>query len=179
MGRSAILETLTAASEVKPYAEVNGVKVVSFEDAATLANAEGYEPTPDTGLRTMNPDGSLARSRKLTSAINKDTYFDNRYKLKGKIGSREMWVVDAFEPLGYRAIKEQATGQVFMKNIPCHVFVRDDETKELRIDRVEMVSDSEFVSDFTNKLSIENMVEIRKLIAEYGSDLTATETMPI
>lgn len=178
MAQSMILETLTRAAEIKPIAEVNGVKVVSFEDAAVLANAEGYEPTPDTGLRTFNPDGTLARTRKLTSAINPDVYFDNRYKLKGKLG-KEMWIVSAFTPSGYRAITEQARGQIFLKNIPCHVLVRDETTKELKVDRVENVSDAEFVSDFTNKLSNELMARVQKVISEFGAELTAHKTMPI
>lgn len=179
MAGSRILDVLKKAEAVKPYAEKNGTKIVNFEDAASLTNAEMIEATPDTGNVTLNPDGSIARSKVLVAAINPDSYFDNRYKLKGKMGEREMWIVSAFEPFGYRAIKEQASGKVHAAIIPCHVVVRDKESGQLKVTKVETVSDSEFVSDFTNKLSNERMAEIQKIISEYGSDLTATDEMPI
>ena len=62
----AIQEIIDAAKNVKPFAEKDGRKIVSFEDSVALANMEGVEPTPTTGQRTYNADGSLARTNCLT-----------------------------------------------------------------------------------------------------------------
>ena len=45
----AIQEIIDAAKNVKPYAEKDGRKIVSFEDSVALANMEGVELTPTTG----------------------------------------------------------------------------------------------------------------------------------
>ena len=62
--------------------------------------------------------------------------------------------------------------------IPAYVIARDAETKELFVEKQVMISDSEFVSDFTNKLDNKSMAEILPLITANGSDMTA-DSMPI
>jgi len=163
-----ILETLQEAKSIEPIAVKNGVKIVSFADAATLANADFINKEAQTGMRTYNPDGTLARSRKSFVAINEDSYFSNRYKVK----SKKMYVVT-----DYRAIKEQSTGKCYIKNIPCYVFYRDENGK-LAIEKVQTISDSEFVSDFVNTLDKSAMRELLPLIATFGHEVTAS-TMPI
>ena len=67
---TSVTEIIENAKKVEPIAEKDGRKIVTFEDAAALANMEGIEPSPKTGVRSYNPDGSLARTRKSTAAIN-------------------------------------------------------------------------------------------------------------
>lgn len=167
---SKMTEILNAAENVEPLAEKNGQKIVSFEDASVLANAEGFDPTPDTGTRTYNADGTLARIRKRTSAINVDSYFENRYKTNSK---KEMMVVTDF-----RAIREQHLGRVYSKVIPCYVFTRDKETGELRLDRTTTISDTEFISGYTKKLSIDAMKEVLPLI-DNAPTVASGDEMPI
>lgn len=163
-----IREIIDSANKVKPIAEKDGRKIVTFEDAAALANMEGIEPTPETGMRTYNPDGSLARIRSKVAAINPANYFANRYmatKTKLKV------VVD------WRAIHEQSSGQIYIKHIPAYIFMRNDKG-ELYIDKIENISDTEFISGYTDSLNEDAMKQIAPLIANYGSDVTATE-LPI
>ena len=172
----AIQEILDAAKAVKPYAVKDGKKIVSFEDSAALANMEGIEPTPSSGQRTYNPDGSIARTNKLTAAIHKSNYFANRFRATQK----KMKVV-----IDWRAIQEQSTGEIYIRNIPAYVFERvktedtpSGEKGELVITGIEMISDAEFVSGFTDTLSVDAMMQIAPLIANFGSDITASD-MPI
>lgn len=171
-----VKEIIDAAEAVTPIAEKDGRKIVTFEDAAALANMEGVEPTPSTGQRTFNPDGSIARTNRRTAAINPANYFANRYKTTAK---RMKVVVD------WRAIQEQSTGEIYIRNIPAYVFTREktEDTPEgskgeLVLIGVETISDSEFISDYTNTLNAEAMMQIAPLIADFGSDITASD-MPI
>lgn len=159
-----VQEILDAANKVEPIAVKDGKKIVTFEDATALANMEGIEPSPKTGMRTYNPDGSLAGIRTRSAAINPANYFANRYYMTQK---RMKVVVD------WRAIHEQSSGQVYIANIPVYVFMRDDKG-ELYIEKIETVSDAEFVAKYTDSLNEDAMKQIAPLIANYGSDVTAT-----
>ena len=171
-----VTEIIESAKKVKPYAVKNGKKIVSFADATALADKEGIEPTPKTGMRTYNHDGTLAKTRKRTSAINPANYFANRYKAT----SKKMKVV-----VDWRAIQEQARGDIYIKHIPAYVFERvkpEDAEKgdkgELLCTGIEMISEAEFISGYTDTLNVEAMMQIAPLIANYGSDITASE-LPI
>lgn len=167
---SKMTDILYAAENIKPIAEKNGEKIVSFEDAAVLANAEGFDPTPDTGTRTYNADGTLARTRQRNPAINEDSYFENRYKTNSK---KELMVVTDF-----RAIREQHLGRVYSKVIPCYVFTRDKDTGKLRLDKTTTISDTEFISGYTKKLSIGAMKEVLPLI-DNAPTVASGDEMPI
>ena len=169
-----VQEILESANRVEPIAIKDGRKIVTFEDAAALANKEGIEPTPSTGQRTYNPDGTLARTNKKTAAINPANYFANRFKATTK---RLKVVVD------FRAIQEQSKGEIYIRNIPAYVFERKakaegEEKGELYLVGVENISDTEFISDYTGTLNVDAMMQIAPLIANFGSDITASE-MPI
>ena len=169
---SRVLEVLEKAQAVKPIARKNGKDVVSFEDAVALSNAEGFEPSPKIGVRKYNPDGSPTGIRARYVAINPDKFFANRYAVKGKAGSRKMLVV-----VDGRAIDEQARSKCPWKTVPAYVFTRDAEN-QLYISGIEMVSDEEFLSDFTNILDNANMSKLAPMIANYGADTTTSE-LPI
>lgn len=171
-----IQEIIDAAKAVKPIGVKDGRKIVTIEDSVALANMEGIEPTPSTNQRTFNPDGSIARTNKPTTAINPHNYFANRFRATQK----KMKVV-----VDWRAIQEQATGEIYIRNIPAYVFerVKTEETPagekgELTLTGIEMVSDTEFITGFTDTLSVDAMMQIAPLIANFGSDITASE-MPI
>lgn len=154
-------------------AEKDGQVYVNFEDASVLNSLNAEEPS-GTGLQTRNQDGSLASTGKRVHAVNPDYFFLNRYKVKGK----KLHVVSGHEPQGYRCIREQSKGRCYIKNIPCYVFARDAESKELVLEKVTTVSESEFISDFTNTLDNKSMAELLPLITQHGSGMTA-DSMPI
>lgn len=153
-------------------AEKEGALFVTFEDAAVLNSVNAYDPK-GTGMKTLNPDGTLASTGKKVHALNPDFFFLNRYKVKNK----KLYVVSGHTVDGYRCIKEQPTGRVFIDNIPCYVIARDED-KNLFLEKVITVGRSEFISDFTNILNRESMAEILPLIAEHGAEVTA-DAMPI
>ena len=172
MGKKERLKELyEKVDNIKPLAEKDGEVYVDFEDAATLNSYNADEPR--TGMQTRNRDGSLASTGKRVHAVNPDYFFANRYKVKGK----KMYIVSGHTADGYRCIKEQETGRVFLKTIPAYVIVRDADGK-LMLEKATVISDTEFVSDFTNKLDNQSMAEILPLITAYGSNVTPS-AMPI
>lgn len=171
--RERMRELYAKADAITPLAEKDGELFVSFEDAAVLNSLNAEEPS-GTGLQTRNADGSLASTGKRVHAINPDYFFLNRYKVKGK----KLHVVSGHTPTGYRCIREQDKGRTFVKNIPCYVFARDADTKELVLEKMITISESEFISDFTNTLDHKSMAELLPLITEHGNEMTA-DSMPI
>lgn len=164
-------ELYEKVDNVKPLAEKDGKRVVTFEDAAIINSYEADEPR--IGTQTRNPDGSLASTGKTVHAVNPNYFFLNRYKVKGK----KLHLVSGHTPAGYRCIREQASGRVFLKSIPVYIIVRNGDGK-LEVEKATTVSDAEFISEFTNTLNNASMAEVLPLIAKYGSDVTADE-MPI
>lgn len=156
--------------KVQPLAEKDGEKFVTFDDAAVLNSYNAQEPK--TGLQTRNPDGSLASTGKTVHAVNPAYFFANRYKVKGK----KLYIVSGHTPDGYRCITEQSHGRVFLKNIPAYVISRDADGK-LMLEKQIVVSDTEFVSEFTNKLDNKSMAEILPLLVD-GKEMSA-DSMPI
>lgn len=175
MGIKEIAELYDKVKEVKPLAEKDGEKFVNFEDAAVLNSYNAQEP--NTGMQTRNRDGSLASTGKTVHAVNPDYFFANRYKVKGAKGNQKLIVVSGHTPDGYRCIKEQASGRLFIKNVPAYIIVRNDKG-ELALEKQTMISDTEFISDFTNKLDNKSMAEILPLITAVGNEVN-TDTMPI
>lgn len=171
MGVQELKELYQAVDKVRPLAEKDGQKFVTFEDAAVLNSFNAQEPK--TGMQTRNPDGSLASTGKTVHAVNPEYFFANRYKVKGK----KMMIVSGHTTDGYRCIKEQASGRVYLKTIPAYVIARDADGK-LFLEKQTVISDTEFISDFTNKLDNKSMAEILPLITTAGKDMSA-DTMPI
>lgn len=172
MGRKERMKELyEKVDNVRPLAEKDGEKFVTFEDAAILNSYMADEP--NTGMQTRNPDGSLARTGKTVHAVNPDYFFMNRYKVKGK----KMYLVSGHTTDGYRCIKEQSSGRVFLKSIPVYVIGRNSDG-ELVLEKQTVISDAEFISEFTNKLDNKSMAEILPLITTNGSEMTA-DSMPI
>lgn len=172
MGRKERMKELyEKVDNVKPLAEKNGEVYVTFEDAAVLNSYNADEP--NTGMQTRNPDGTLASTGKTVHAVNPDYFFMNRYKKSGK----KLIVISGHTSDGYRCIKEQASGRVFLKTIPAYVIVRDADGK-LCLEKQTVISDTEFISEFTAKLDNKSMAEIMPLIATAGGDMSA-DSMPI
>lgn len=162
--------------DVKPMTNVHGTPVVTFEEQRNLSqdvimgNQYGKGDFK-LGLHEYNADGTVRRSRYHTAAFNEDRFYDNRYKVvEGKL-----YLVTAQTTDGYRVITEQESGRVAYKQIAAYVFRRDD--KKLIYDSTVMISDNEFITEFTHKLSKEAMKEILPLIpAESG---IVEEQLPI
>ena len=155
-------EIIRKTEDIKPIGTENGQKIVSIEEQRDLAYLEHMTGNDQLGTVQFNEDGmSVARTPGNTVAVNPDTYFINRYK---KVKDALYVVTD------YRAIKEQDTGTVYLKTIPAHVIKRN-ENKQLFVEKTVMVSDVEFIADFTNKLDREAMALIKPLI-DIGVEVT-------
>lgn len=154
-----------------PFAEVNGAKVVTFEDSVTLASAEAIEPAADLGDRKFNPDGSYARSKTRFAAINPDNYFANRYKVVKSKG--ELWVVT-----DYRSIQYKREGRpVGFASVPCYVLMRVD--GKLTLDRLTTISAADFDAGYNNELNHAAAAEVWKAIYDHAEKVTSGDEMPI
>lgn len=172
-----MLEEEKEIRENRIIAEKEGAVYVTFHDASVLNSANAYEGK-GTGMQQRNKDGSIASTGKRVHAINPDFYFLNRYKVKGSPTNRQLYVVSGHTPEGFRLITEQSSGRCFMKTIPVAVIKRDSETKELTFEKMDTISESEFISDYTKSLDNKSMAEILPLIVDKGIEVTA-DTMPI
>ena len=168
--RERMKELYQKVDEVRPLAEKDGEVWVDFQSAAVLNSYNADEP--NTGMQTRNQDGSLASTGKRVHAVNPDYFFMNRYKVKGK----KMILVSGHTSDGYRCIKEQNSGRVFLKSIPAYIIARNSDG-ELYLEKQTVISDTEFISEFTNKLDNKSMAEVLPLIT-MGKDMSA-DTMPI
>ena len=172
MTREQRRELYDKADAVVPMAEKDGQVYVTFDEASVL-NSVNAEEGKGTGMQLRNPDGSVASTGKTVHAVNPDYFFANRYKLKGK----KLHIVSGHDNIGYRCIKEQSSGHIFVKTVPCYVIARN-EKGELVLEKQTTISDTEFISDFTNTLDHKSMAEILPLITEHGNEMT-TDSMPI
>lgn len=169
-------ETLEKAKQVAPISDRNGVKVVSYEDATILAQEqlieEKYGNKVDLGIRQVNADGTIAKSKVTVLAINEDKRLANLYRVVGKQGGgKKMQVVT-----DYRAVMEHDSGEVYIARIPAYELERID--GKLKMVHLTTVSDEEFVSKFTSTLSNKAMYEVLTAIADNKEDI-GTDEMPI
>lgn len=162
-----VFETLKQAASVEPVAEKNGMKIVAMEDAVLMAQAQILDGEEDPGIRTMNPDGSLARSRVTVAAIDVDTYYNNRYRVIEEDGKKKAQVV-----VDKRAIKDQSTGRIYTARVTAYQFYR--EKGKLRLDKILTVSDSDFIAEFIQRAGRKDMVEILPLLEKAEHDITVT-----
>jgi hypothetical protein len=163
-----MMQALKDAQNVQPFAKIGDKDVVTFEQYQDLAVLDSqFNAVP--GMPTLDKNGMPCKSYTARVAYNPDVFYDNRYR---KVKDSILVVTD------FRAISEQSTGRVYASQIPAVSFVRKD--GKLAYDKTVLVSDKEFLEQFTHKLSNEAMAEIRMVLAENAvpSDLTADE-LPI
>lgn len=158
-------EAIEKTENIKPVAVENGIPIVSFEEQRDMAVLEKMT-SPGIGEMQFNPDGSVARTPVKAAAVNLDNYYINRYK---KVKNTLLVVTD------YRAIKEQSTGAIYVKQVPAYTIARDGEGN-LYLASVVNVSDSEFIADFTHTLNREAMQQIMPLLVN-GVGVTADDLM--
>lgn len=140
---------------------VKGTPVVSFADQRDLGQAYTRDHV-DVGLRKTNPDGSIARSRYHSAAVNMDWFYDNRYRVNGD----KMELVTSQTSDGWKAIQGARSGRLGCKQVTAYVFKR--EGKALKFDSTVLISDTDFIADFTHKLDKEAMKEVLPLIPSGG-----------
>lgn len=151
-----IEEILLKAKEVEPIAERNGRKIMSFEDQrnlATVANMNGE----DLGGLKFNPDGSLARTKGNTAAVNLERFYDNRYK---KIKNKYYIVIDKMAIDGLR------DNRVPYPRLTAYII--GEEEGKVVCEKAVTISDKDFLADYTHKLNHASMKQVLDAIAEYG-----------
>lgn len=170
-----ISELYERADAIQPIAEKDGQVFCSFEDASVLNSLHAYENDGHaTGMQLRNPDGSLASTGKRVHAINPDNFFENRCMKKGK----KLHLVSGHEPIGYRCIKEQSSGQLFTKVVPVYIIARNADG-ELYVESLTNTDDRTFIAEYTNRLDNNLMAQVLPLVTAYGNTQTNIAEMPI
>lgn len=170
-----ISELYEKADAIQPLAEKDGQVYCSFEDASVLNSLYAYENDGHaTGMQLRNADGSLASTGKRVHAINPDYFFANRCMRKGK----KLYVVSGHEPTGYRCIKEQSSGQIFVKVVPVYVIARNA-NGELYVEALTNTDDRTFIAEYTSRLNNDLMAQVLPLVTAYGTNQTTIAEMPI
>lgn len=149
-----IKDYLEKAEQVKPIAERNGRKIVTFEDQRNLATASNIN-NEDVGGLVWNPDGSLARTKGDTAAVNEDLHYINRYK---KVKNKYYVVTD------YRAIQGLRDNRIPYPQITAYLIAEDVHGKVI-CEKPVTFSDKEFVADFTHTLDNDSMKVVLEAIS--------------
>jgi len=172
---SLVRDALDKAKEVKPIAIKNGTKICSPKDAEALIIDELIDPTPDIGQRTLNKDGSIARSRTLVSQVDPAFLYDNRYKIQGVKGAgyNELWVIPAISPRGFRAIVQGMED----KEIPVYRISKDKDTGEYFLVGTTTVDYKQYHSEFTKKLDQQSMEKIMPLFGDEEISADAIDSL--
>lgn len=170
---SKLKDAILNANKVEPIAIKNGTKICSPADASALMQEELVDPTPDIGVRKVNPDGSIARSRVIVSQISPDRIYDNRFKKQGTkgVGYDELWIVPAIDPKGYRAVVLNLED----KTIPVYRITKDKDSGEFVLVGKTTVDYQKYHSEFTNKLGESSMKKILPLLALENDDVSSED----
>lgn len=164
-------QVLNQASNAEVISNVGGTKVVSFSDYVAIAEKdlrEGY----DKGQRTLNADGTSAKTRTKYAAVNPELFFLNRYRIK----NGKLYVCTSYpnDNDTYRALRNQNTGRINMAHVPVFIFARQKDGS-LVLERKATVSADEFVGTFTDRISTKDMQTIIAPLIDRYTTNTATE----
>lgn len=147
-----ILEILENAKDAKPIGMIGDKKAYSFRDYMDVTTAAMYNK--DTlNLTRYNPDGTPAATPAPNVAVNVENTFLNRYKVEDD----KLYVVT-----DYWCIREQSSGMIPYKQIPCFIVKR--EGKNLKLDKMINISDKEFLEEFTGSLDRDAMELVQPLL---------------
>lgn len=161
-----ITEILKKAEDVTPIGERNGRKLMSFEDQMSLATKENMESTMNTAMGKKsgdlggikwNPDGTLARTKGNTAAVNLEKYYMNRFK---KIKNKYYVVIDK------RAIKGQQMNAIPYPQVPGYLIGEQD--GQVVCEKMVTISEKDFLADFTHTLDQASMKLVLDAIEKVG-----------
>ena len=164
-----MMQAIQDAENVKPFAELNGKPVVTFEGYNDLVSRDHYMKSVP-GIVPVDDRGLPTKSLTNYVAMNPDIMFMNRFRVVKDKGRQVLQII-----IDRRAIDEQAKGIVYKSQIPAICLVREEE--DLRYDKTVLVTDREFLTEFTHHLDNTTMASIAPLLVG-GEDPTA-ESLPI
>lgn len=171
-----VREILESALNIEPLAEVHNTKLVTFEEYQEANYADALNKN-DTGIRKLNPDGSIARSKTKYAAVSEEVYYDNRFKIVEDEGKKKyVIVIPQTSDDAYLSVKALATGKMPpKKRVPAYVISRGNHNKLVCEKRV-TVSDEDFLANFNHKLDKESM---KKILPCLKADVVSAETLSI
>lgn len=165
---------LKEAEKVRPLAEVNGMKITTYEDGVVLAEEEKMNELvhgKQLNSYPLNADGTPTGSRTSVANVNPNKMFNNRARLvKGEDGK-----VNAIQVvIDKRAVSDHQRGaEIYKSRVDVYELKRIN--KKLVCGRPFTVTAEEFVREFDTKLSVNAMLEVMPAIAECQYPVGETE----
>lgn len=163
---SDLRDILKQAEDVKPLAEIDGMKITTYEDGVVLAEEavvdEMVHGKTDISSYPLNPDGTPSGSRTRVANVNPNKMFGNCarrvFDEDGKLKAVQV-VIDK------RAVSDHAKGaEIYKTRVDVYELKRVG--KKLVCERPFTITADEFVKEFDTKLSIQAMLEVMPAIAE-------------
>lgn len=173
-----IKDIIRDADGVKPIAEKDGTKVFSFDDYTKAVKGELVEETPDTGLRAVNPDGTIARSRVVISGVNENFLYGNLgfVKKTAGVGSDELWlcpqqITECFEFVANPQYTPHKQKVFVFKEV-----TKGDNKGEIYLDKTMMIDGADARQKLVHSYKDDLIKKCLELISEAGSDTTKEDS---
>lgn len=184
-------ELLLNAAKTEPVSTFKGMEYYTYEDAARLNQAilrKGPEFFPEVSEReTVNGGLGYTSSRRWNVAINPATFFDNRFRkivipgqpavkaTKENKGTKEIPERIKYEVVtDSRAIQEQSSGRVYTNNILSYIV---EKTKKGLAVESSVVSDTEFVNEFKQRMSDADMRSVLEALTATAGEISEPQPL--
>lgn len=176
----------TKRKAIKPIFVRGGKPVYGIREYAEMTDLDaeilktGGEMNLAEKVPTFGQNGAMLRTPRTSYATNLSIVFDNRVKVdtwedeNGKEQQVYIFVVDQ------GALLKQKTGRIGQDTVPAYVVgKKKGNTKALEVKEVVILSEKEFLSDYTASMDIDVMDEVMEVInnykLNYGSDKVIKE----
>lgn len=183
-----VLEMIdTKRKEIKPAYERGAKPVYGVREYAELTDLDagilkqGGVMNLAEKVPTFGVNGNMLRTPRTAYAANLSIVFDNRVKVDTWIDPENdkeqqvyVFVIDQ------EALLKQKTGKLGKETVTAYVVgKKKGNTKAIEVKEVRIISEKEFLSEFTSSLDIDSMEEVMDVINQYklnyGSDKVIKE----
>ena len=175
---SKITQIIEDAKDVKPIAEKSGTKVFSFDDYTKAVQKELVDGTEDTGLRAVNPDGSIARSRVVMSGVNENVVYGNLGYVKktAGVGSDELWLALQAVTECYEFVANPQYTPHKQKVFVFKTTTKGDSKGEIYLDKTMMIDGADARQKLVHSYKEDLIKTCLALIEENGQGITKEES---
>lgn len=173
-----IREIIEDAKDVKPIADKGETKVFSFDDYTKAVQAEIIDGAPDTGLRAVNPDGSIARSRVVMSGVNENVVYGNLGYVKktAGAGSDELWICPQQITECYEFVANPQYTPHKQKVFVFKQGMSKDDKGKIYLDRTMMIDGADARSKLVHSYKEDLIKLCLELIEQNGQGITKEES---
>lgn len=171
-------EMIARLENVEPIAYVNGVPFYDWRGAVDLAKyallevERGYVP-PDLGQREMNPDGMTYKRTRRTAIVAPEQMWENRVRRVERIvgeADEAKKEVELEVVRDYAEIMLMHRGAINKTHVTAYIVKKEGRGagRKMKVVGTRQIPASEFINEFTARLSREDFIPICELIEKHG-----------